>query len=233
MKAAGNIFSRAIKVLYPDRCAFCGAVIRPYGKVCAQCMENLPQIEKKICRNCGREKEYCNCRGKHFEFSGCVAPFYYEGLAKKGILRIKFLKKPSGAKMLAEYAARTVRREYADIPFDLVTSVPLSRRELQRRGFNQSAVFAKALAAMLAIPYKETLEKPLDTRPQRSCTARERWGNVFGEFRVRETVAGETILLADDIITTGATLNECAKMLRIAGAREVWCVTEACVKSIR
>lgn len=227
---AGRPFGGLVRLLYPDRCTFCGKVIRPYGEVCTECSGNLPKITGEICLNCGREKRFCNCYQRRFEFSGCIAPFYYEGLAKKGILRIKFGRRLSGTVTFARYAADCVRKHYADKAFDLVTNVPLTRGELRRRGFNQSALFAKALAEQLKLPYAETLEKPCETKPQRNCSKSERWGNVFGAFRATPQARGKILLLADDIMTTGATLNECAKMLRLAGAREVWCIVEGCVK---
>jgi competence protein ComFC len=230
MTGLKRLNERLTALIFPNRCAFCGRVMGGGSGVCPECEKALPRITRPICKNCGRETEYCTCRKRHFEFNRCIAPFYYQGVAKKGILRLKFGRKQSVAAVFADFAADMAHREYAGIAFDFVTAVPLSRKELRKRGFNQSAEFAKALAGNLGIPYLEVLSKPVDTKAQRSCQGNERWGNVFGVFKAGEAAGGKTVLLVDDIVTTGATLNECAKMLRFGGALDVYSEVIACVK---
>jgi competence protein ComFC len=230
MNGLKRFVQRAAAILFPNRCAFCGSVTVGGLGVCRECEKSLPLITRAVCQNCGREKEFCTCAKRHYEFKRCIAPFYYEGAAKRGVLRLKFYKKQDAAAVFAAYAADAVRREYTDIKFDIVTAVPLAREELKKRGFNQSADFAKWLSKALEIPFRELLTKPYDTKPQRSCHAHERWGNVFGAYAALSAAGGKTVLLADDIATTGATLNECSKMLMLAGADEVYCVVIACVK---
>ena len=121
--------------------------------------------------------------------------------------------------------AEVVRREYGGLPFDCVTAVPLHKRELLDRGFNQAEKLGQALARRMGIPYATVLTKITATAPQKELSAVERSGNLLGVFDVCGDVAGKTILLVDDVITTGATLDECAKMLKIFGAEEVYAVT--------
>ena len=166
------------------------------------------------------------------EFDRCVSPFYYEGVAKRGVLRMKYGKHPAAAEGFAEYAEQAVRTAYGP-SFDFVTAVPFTPAELRSRGFNQSAELGRALARRLGLPYREVLGKPGTIRPQHECRAGERWGNVLGAFRVTADVAGRSVLLADDIVTTGATLSECSKVLRLAGAKRVDCVAIACVKKLK
>ena len=120
-----------------------------------------------------------------------------------------------------------VRREYGGISFDFVTAVPLHKREFLNRGFNQSERLGQALAKWLDVPYETVLTKITTTAPQKELKAVERSGNLLGVFDVCGDVAGKTILLVDDVITTGTTLDECAKMLKIFGAEEVYAVTAA------
>lgn len=215
--------------LFPRRCLCCGRAVPSGSAVCEECAAALPRVTGTICPKCGRGLEFCVCTGRHMEFDRCVSPFYYEGVAKRGVLRMKYGKHPAAAEEFAEYAEQTVRTAYGT-SFDFVTAVPFTPAELRSRGFNQSAALGRALARRLGMPYREVLGKPGTIRPQHECRAGERWGNVFGAFRVTADVAGRSVLLADDIATTGATLSECAKMLRLAGAQRVDCVTIACVK---
>jgi competence protein ComFC len=223
---------KLLSLFYPARCPFCGGLINPDMLCCAVCENKLYAIEGETCKKCGREKPHCFCRGKRYEFSRCVSPFYYEGAAKNGILRLKFHGKRNAAGPLAAYLTKTVQREYSGVRFDFVTAVPLSGEQLKERGYNQAQEIALKLCANIGVKYSTLLLKPYDTKPQRECRASERWGNVFGAFQFSgEKIDGKTVLLVDDVTTTGATLNECAKMLRLTGgASSVYCAVEACVK---
>ena len=217
-------------LFFPERCAFCGKVTSAGEHTCAQCKSDLPLVSGIICKTCGCEKAFCSCKKKHFEFKRCIAPFYYEGIAKRGVLRYKFGNKQSAVRVFAIYATEIISREYSTEHFDFVTAVPMSKAEFSNRGFNQSEAFGIALAKELALEFKKVLSKPFDTRPQRSCSATNRWGNVFGAFSVTSSLEGKRVLLVDDIMTTGATLNECAKMLKLSGAAVVFCTVIASVK---
>lgn len=223
-------FESILAMIFPQRCPFCGKVVQKGAEACAECAEKLPLVTGTICKTCGRGLKYCHCHGRRFQFERCVAPFYYEGPAKHGIMRLKFYGARMVAKSFGAYIADTVRREYAGELFDFVTAVPLSRGEMRKRGFNQSGVVAQALAENLGLNFYEALKKPGEIKPQRKCKGRVRWGNVFGAFKVCGDVCGKTILLVDDVETTGATLNECARVLRLAGAGRVYCAVIACVK---
>ena len=178
-----------------------------------------------ICERCGRSKDECHCGKQRRAFERCISPFYHKGVAQNGIYT---LKSEGFAVTVAGFAAEmaeVVRREYGGIPFDCVTAVPLHKRELLDRGFNQAEKLGQALAQRMGIPYAALLTKITVTAPQKELTAVERSGNLLGVFDVCGDVAGKTILLVDDVITTGATLDECAKMLKIFGAEEVYAVT--------
>ena len=120
-----------------------------------------------------------------------------------------------------------VRREYGGIPFDVVTAVPLHQQEHRERGFNQAEKLGQAVAKRLHLPYGVTLRKITVTAPQKELKAVQRTGNLLGVFDVCADISDKTVLLVDDVITTGATLDECAKMLKIFGAKEVYAVTAA------
>ena len=220
---------RLLDWLFPRRCGYCGRPVETGQHTCPRCRRELPRIGTPVCPLCGREKGACGCRQRRHDFRRCVAPFYYEGLAKRGILRLKLYGKAYAAEGFAAAMAETVRREYQGIVFDAVVPVPVSDRTRRERGYNQSEKLADALGKALGIPMAAVLIKVADNQPQRSLPASQRSGNVLGVFDCVPglAVGGKTLLLVDDIFTTGATLQECAKMLKLYGAGEVYAVAAA------
>lgn len=225
--------SRLIKALtaafFPQHCFLCGEVIEPRRQMCPACAEKAPFILPPVCPLCGRSEDNCICRGRRRHFERCVSPFYHDGVAKGGISYLKRQGYRLTVDGFAAHMAEMVRREYGGIPFCCVTSVPLHPADRRERGFDQSALLAHALAQRSGIPYVPLLRKIMRTRPQKELSALERSGNLLGVFDVEPMadLEGKTVLLVDDVITTGATLDECAKMLKIYGAGEVYAVTAA------
>lgn len=225
-----DFIEKILSFVFPHRCPFCGAPLPQGERICAACKEKLPAVTGETCPRCGREIEYCSCGGLHFAFERCVAPFYYEDIVRKGIVNFKFYARQTSAAAYAFFAAKTVRQAYAGERFDFVTCVPLTHKEYRKRGFNQSEIFARALARELSLPYRDSLLKPRDVRPQRKLSAKERWKNISGAFCAAKPLHGESVLLVDDIMTTGATLDACAGTLKAAGAQKIDCAVIACVR---
>lgn len=213
--------------LFPHHCYFCTEVILPRQRLCADCAEKAPYILPPVCERCGRNADRCSC-GKHrHHFERCVSPFYHEGVAQNGISQLKNHNYRATADGFAAEMAEVVRREYGGIAFDAVTSVPLHKKDFGRRGFDQAAALGRALAAQMNVPYEAVLTKLTHTEPQKELSAVRRRGNLLGVFDVVGEVSGRTFLLVDDVITTGSTLDECAKMLKLYGAADVYAVTAA------
>lgn len=128
--------------------------------------------------------------------------------------------------------AKAVKTVYNDINFDGITYVPMHPIKLLRRGFNQSEVLAQRLSKVLNIKvYDRLLSARYVPKAQHNLTVKERFKNVKGIYTYNYTVTGKTILLVDDIKTTGATLDECAKQLLLAGADNVFCICGLITKS--
>ncbi len=218
-----------LTALYPNRCFLCDQVISPQGHLCRTCFGKAPYVLPPICLRCGRGEDRCICLGHRRSFERCVSPFYYEGQAHVGIQRLKNHGFHPQVRGFAIEMAEMLRREYGGIGFHMVTAVPLHVTDYRRRGFNQSELLAKALAGILDVPYVPLLKKLYATQPQKTLTARQRSGNLLGVFDVvtPTLLPGRTVLLVDDVITTGSTLDECAKMLKIYGADQVFALTAA------
>ena len=168
---------------------------------------------------------------KKNNFSLCLAaPFVYEGKVRQAVQRFKFNNDTHLAKFFAPEIAQCVRDEFSNVEFDIVTCVPQTKRKRRKRGYNQSALLAKEIAKQLSLPYDELLLiKTRETPDQHNLKGKARIDNLKNAFATEKNKAieGKTILLCDDIKTTGATLNECRKTLLKAGAAAVCCAAIA------
>lgn len=210
-------------------CRYCNELVDKGEEMCADCRKNLPIIDGERCKFCGAGKERCGCKKHRMGYDGITSPFYYEGGVKKGIGQLKFNGKEHIAYALAEDMAKSVKSDFADVNFDFICFVPFTTAQRIRRQFNQSELLAEHLSKMLVIPLKKALIKLFETDTQHSKNIRNRRGNVFGVYDVKDgaDIKDKTILLVDDIKTTGSTLDECAWIMKIRGAKAVYCVTAA------
>ncbi len=204
-------------LLFPPRCVFCRSFTQGgEDAFCGNCQRELPWLF-------GRKR-----RSKGEFFSECVSPLQYSDNARKALLRYKFGGKRVYSRVFGRIMAGCVLQEYKG-GIDAVTWVPISRRRLRSRGYDQARLLAQEISAQLGIPCLRLLKKNKDNPAQSSLTAAsQRKGNVLGVY---EAVGGplqcRRVLLVDDIVTTGATLGEAARMLVMSGVEEVLCVTLA------
>lgn len=230
-----SISKTIMSALFPDTCAVCGAVLREDGYFCEYCHEMLETTAGvKSCSKCGLPKKNCDCSKYIFRFDGCTAPFYYDETAKRAMYAFKFRGKRQLGKMFARQMALCVKQNYYDISFDIICSVPMRRIDKFRRGYNQSEVLASELSSILQIPFANKLlgcKKKKHT--QHKLPHKKRFDNVKDKYFCNYKVTGKNILLVDDIKTTGATLDECAKQLLASGADRVYCVTGLLTKHDR
>jgi len=225
-----RIIKALSKIFYPQRCAYCGKVISAGELMCDECRVNLPRISGEICARCGREKSECSCKKAEKFYSGIVAPFYFSGNVRKGIHAFKFRNCPDNAEAYGHEMSEVVKKKYADIKFDYITEVPVSPNSLKERGYNQCSLLAEQISKNTGIEFKSNvLVKIYETNKQHGLKLFMRKGNLSGVFDVKnpQEVENKTILLCDDISTSGETLNECAKMLWLYGAKEIYCVSVA------
>lgn len=220
---------KLIKLLYPQRCKYCDIVIDIRREFCHTCENTLQKIEGDICKLCGKKVNDCDCGHKKHYYKYICAPFYYEGAASRAIWRLKFRKETKLSKVLAEDMAECFDTYYNGYDIDLCTFVPSSKESLKERGYNQAELLAGDFCELKNIPCEELLLKTKETKTQHELLSVERSGNLVGAIELKDDVdlVNKRVLLIDDIKTTGTTLNECAKMLLIGGAAEVFCLTVA------
>ena len=204
-----------LDLLYPPKCVICGKLLEKQGPVCPRCLDSLPEYD-------GAAPQV------RFTEAGAVS-FYYEGALRESFLRFKFGGAAHYAAVYGAWMAHTIEDKLAG-RFDTLTWAPVSRRRRRSRGYDQSELLCRETARELGMQPLLTLEKCTDNRAQSSLTgAVERFENAKGAYRAvqPERFAGKRVLLIDDIVTTGATMSECARVLRKAGAAEVVCAALA------
>ena len=204
---------RLSSLFFPTRCAFCRKVCEE--GLCPRCERLLPRAGKTVQEGAG--------------YGRCSAPLRYEGIARDAILRYKFSGGLAAADGFARLMAESAAEAFPD-GFDTVTWVPVSRKRRRKRGFDQSELLAKNMARLWETKAVRLLEKTSDNPAQSAlASAAERRGNVLGRYEAadRERIRGARIQLVDDILTTGATLGECVRVLKAAGAESVVCAVLA------
>lgn len=215
------------KLFFPQRCAFCGEVTASVSGVCEKCEDEIPVIDAPKCNRCGCAEDRCSCTPIINHYDRIIAPFYYEGVVKSMITQIKRHCSKESTQMAVSFMAEECRRSYK-LDFDVVTAVPTDRVGYIKRGYNPAEYVATMLAKELSLLYKPLLKKRFTLSSQKNSDRIRRLENISGAYRTIDDVRDKNILLVDDVKTTGATINECSRMLKLAGARRVY-VAVVCV----
>lgn len=225
-----DIYEYILSLFFPNRCIFCGQLIPPFDEICDNCEKSLPWIKGEICHFCGSGKEFCSCKKRHGHFyDEIISPLYYVDSVRKCIHDMKFHDERRNAEVFAKLMNRIRLTEYSDVHFDYIAYIPMLEKQKRKRGYNQGELLANKLSEVSSIPVcKDLIVKLYETKTQHRCVhGIERYGNVLGAYDINPdiNINGKTVLLVDDVKTTGATLNECAKMLQVNGANAVYCIT--------
>ncbi len=198
-----------------------------YPRKCVLCTKILSRRESDLCHNCRMTTErvpFPVARGKHFQC--CYSVFYYKKDVASAVKKLKFSGKQHYGSAFGRLLAMKLLEE--NVTADVITWVPVSRKRKKKRGYDQAEEIAKAVGKEIGIPVKGLLRKIRHNSAQAQIhDYKNRMDNVANVYAVMETgeVHGKRILLIDDVITTGATLSECSKILSMAGARSVVCGT--------
>lgn len=213
----------ALDWVYPPVCAICGT---PGARICQPCLQSLPRISEPICPVCGdavQTASLCpDCSAAAPPMQQLRSIFSYQTAVKRLVHRLKFHRDLA----LGDIMAQPMIETYSDLQWtvDLVAVVPLSRKRMNERGYNQAALLAKPLALFFGLPYtSRAVKRIIETPSQVGLNARERKQNVENAFLAEARIVNQkSILLVDDVLTTGATMFSCANALLAAGAERVY-----------
>ncbi len=212
---------KLFELLFPPRCIFCRRV--------------LPQKDPAVCPHCQKSILFSGSpphRAKGAFYKCVYSALWYEGNVRKCLHRYKFSGKSNYALPLAQILQHILPQDQA---FDVITFVPTNPKNTKKRGFHHTGLLARELSVLTGIPCAELLHKTRNTRPMHGLHPAQRRANILGSMAAAvpmEEIAGKRILVVDDLITTGSTLSECARVLMEQGAAGVWGITLAERKKI-
>ena len=232
-----TLIRTVIELFYPSNCVGCGLPLSAGQQLCGACRNSLIRIIPPFCRICSRPFEgvfsaafQCpSCAGRDMGFECAVAAYRAGGLLRDLIHRFKYSGHYYLRNLLAELLLEAFGDDRLKVSIDLIVPVPLHSTRHRERGYNQSEALAEIVSKKSGIPMIRALKRRIPTQTQTQFDRQQRMRNLRNAFVVRENsgVHGKSLLLLDDILTTGSTLAECALVLRNAGAGSIRAVTVA------
>lgn len=225
-----SIKSFMLDLLFPQSCLYCE---KEEGYLCQDCLALIDILERQFCPHCGKivtDGKTCkNCRRKTKLNGLYFAVSYQNKLVQKIITQFKYepflvkeLAKPLASLILTHFYLLDKKPNFSDF---IIIPIPLLKKRLKQRGFNQAEELAKELSKNLELPLiNNILTKTKETLPQVELSKEKRRENIKGAFLAenKDIVKNQKILLVDDVYTTGSTMEECARVLKESGAKEVW-----------
>jgi competence protein ComFC len=225
-------------LLYPPICAVCSNDVEPSEYLCAGCESKITRIVPPFCAKCSEPFagaitnpfDCANCAHREIYFDAAVSAFRSRGIVRKIILDFKYGRQVHLRHLVSSWLCAALDDDRLHgREFDLIVPVPLHPARRRERGFNQAALLAETLSKRMSIPTRPLLERVRYTTTQTAFDRTKRMENLRGAFRLRknEKMQQLRVLLVDDVLTTGSTLSECARVLKKAGAASVYAVTAA------
>ena len=231
IRKAGKLF---LDMLYPRRCPVCHDIAVPGGsRICNVCREKLKPITGPRCFRCSKplkreEKEYCKDCRKTRLFDQGIGIFPYGSVLQESLFKLKYGKRQEYGSFYGQIAAVYSREIIRNWGVEIIIPIPLHRKRMEKRGYNQAELIAEALGKTLCIPVDSRLMKrKVNTRPQKELDYRERKQNMKNAFFLKGENRYRRILLVDDIYTTGSTIEAAAELLKRNGAENVFFLTIA------
>lgn len=234
-----DYFESFLEILYPEKntCFICDEYDEDIGDkyICQNCLKTLDKHEGNFCLKCSKQIDnnlnslFCNeCKNTKRYFEAARSPLKYSTTVKKLIYDFKYYDKPYYYKMFGSILLDYIKfNDYND--YDLITSVPLHRSKLNKRGYNQSELIAKYISYYMNIKYARCLKRVRKTDVQNNLSRTQRKKNIDGAFSFnnKHNIKYNKILIIDDIYTTGSTIDECSKVLINNGAKSIYALTIA------
>ena len=223
-----NLTKTSLNWLFPKKCHVCKRAPQENHPCCESCYNELP-FQHHACQQCGQRlianSNYCGrCSNSPPIFDACFCPFQYKGIIKTHIQRFKYYDKPELMNFLVELLEFELQANKVQLP-ELIIPVPLHINRLRYRGYNQSLLLARALSSKLDIPMTQNfIQKHRNTDTQAGLSLKKRQNNLNGSFQMKKNYSAKSVVIIDDVVTSGATVNEISKILKKNGVDyvQVW-----------
>ena len=225
-------------LLFPRRCPVCGEIVIPRGGlICPECVKELSWVKPPVCLGCGKEihgfqKEYCrDCQGRSRSYQRGAALLNYNQAAARSMAKIKYEGRREYLDFYAAAMAGRLGEKIRRMKAQALVPVPVHPSRLRVRGFNQALELSRRLSRLLGIPTDAgLLKRSRKTMPQKDLDPRQRLKNLeqafhVSEERLEEGRIPESVILVDDIYTTGSTIEACARTLKRAGTKDIYYVS--------
>ena len=214
------MFEKFLNLIFPNVCGFCNRIDK--NSLCKHCEKMISKYKLNYIENCKDDKT------KYFDF--CFSALKYEGIIRDKIISYKFGEKSYLYKTFTKIIINNKKICRFIKLYDIIIPVPMFKSKQSVRGYNQSMLVAKEISRQAGIKYlSDALIKIKDTNVQSTLNKQKRLNNVKNAFKVQkqDIIKGKKIIILDDIYTTGSTVNECSKVLKQAGAKEIFVITIA------
>ncbi len=213
-----------IDLIAPNRCPFCDEFLPYNALVCDECEKELESVytKEKCCGHCG--KKHCMCSEIEAYYSKCYSACFYENLAKRGVHNLKFYSSINAGVYFADVIHSKLDEDKAFDKIDYAIPVPMNKKRLAIRGYNQAKIIANRIVKGTDIAVLDNiLARRYSKKAQHTLSAQDRAKAAKEQYYALDSkvIFGKTILLCDDVMTTGSTVNACAKVLVENGAKEV------------
>lgn len=233
------LINTIIDIIYPRRCPVCGGIAIPRGSLaCTFCSSKLKRIEEPRCKKCSKPidseiEEFCHdCKNKNYHYVNGFSLWIYDECMKKSIADFKYHGRREYGEFYVQELMKRFYNDIVDIAPDILVPVPIHKSKLNKRGYNQADILAKGIGEVLNVPVlSHLLRRDKNTLPQKQLNDKERLRNLEKAFtfddevRMRYNRAIQTVLLVDDIYTTGSTIEACTNILIRNGIKKVYFVS--------
>lgn len=228
-----SIKSKLTSILYPIRCPICEKIPPSGLSICPKCYQSIKFVEQPYCYSCGKpleniEEEFCfDCRKHPKSFTRGFALAIYNQTTKPSLSAIKYHNRRQHISFYVEETIQNYGPLFTSLHLDAILPVPIHKKRMKKRGFNQASLFARSLGKQLRIPvYDSVLIRTLNTLPQKTLSPEKRLENLQKAFSLHPELHSmlpfERVLLVDDIYTTGSTMEAITRILKNAGVKEVY-----------
>lgn len=227
MRLLSSILEKTVSLIFPNRCLSCNK-ITPLKHFCKDCLPPPTLIHIKTCEKCGLPIKLCACKWNFYYFDKMISCLEADDKTKNSFYSFKFGGNRSGFEFFSEKMVEMLNEKHSDLKIDIITSVPSHKSTVNERGYDQVKLLAKGISKGVGVNYIPLLRQPKKSSKQHETESiNQRFSNVVGKYSFcnNQNIKGKTVLLVDDIKTTGATLSQCAKELKLSGAEKVIAIT--------